>query len=194
MQLENVIKKIRSDSWWSEESPGNFQQAIPAWRAFVLQGNIYGKKYLTTCICLYENDFLYEKTSADEKLEQFYKVRDIYFKNPKQIIGYYKNFRKTIKLFLKLGEKFVREAPKMSDTDFANFYKVYYGAHIEFFTHSVMPEAMDIYSDQELKNDPEKNIVLSTYPMLSFMEVERVEFLKLCLSNKPSFEKFSQKY
>ena len=85
MNFESVVKKIKSDTWWSEESPCNYQQAIPAWRAFILQNKIWGPKFLTIIIALYKNDFLFEKTSRSEKLAQFKQILDTYIKNPKLI-------------------------------------------------------------------------------------------------------------
>lgn len=208
MTFEQVIKKIKSDTWWSEESPGNFQQLISAWRAFLLQSKLYGPKFLSICICLYRDDFVYEKTSESEKLAQFYKVRDIYIQNPDRIRRDFQAFLNARTAVISRGESEVKRIEKLSDADFAQAYKKYYQLQTDFFTRSVMPEGSDVYSDKHLLNDllkfaknkfdltelSEAGIALSTQTVLSFMELERVEFLKGAISGKIDFGKFSRKY
>lgn len=189
MKFEQVLKRIKSDTWWSEESPCNYQQAIPAWRAFILQSKTWGPRFLTIVIALYKNDFLFEKTSEQEKLTQFEKALD----NPGLVKKDYSEFLKAKKELIVAGDKLLK-ALKKDDKVFAKDYKDFYDTYTRMFTHSVVPESADVYSERELKQDPETNVILSTYPMLSFMEQERLDFLTMILSNKIDFKKFVEKY
>lgn len=208
MNYKKLIKKIRSNAWWSEESPGNYQQAFWAWRGFVSQGDIFGKRFLSACIVLYRNDFVYEKTSKEEKLGQFYKILREYEKSPKIIDKYYVDFIKTRKKLLESGRELSKNLTKVPDAKISKLYKNLGERYIAFGKHAVLPESADVYTDKRLLQDMKKIlknilsdseiseacIILSTYPMLSFMEKERLEFLKLCLMKNPDYGAFSRKY
>ena len=203
MNFEQIVRKIKTDRWWSEESPCNYQQALTAWRAFVHQGKIYGPKHISIAIALYRNDFLFEKSSRTEKLSQFAKVLGMFMTNPEPILDDYKNFLKAKIQLIKIGSSLLAAFQKDNRT-LASRYSEFYEAYTTLFTHSVMPECGDVYSDERLAKDlkpyirkfslQEVSVILSTYPMLSFMEQERVDFLRMVVSKKLDFQKFSKKY
>lgn len=208
MTFRNIVEKIKKDTWWSEESPGTYQQSLHAWRGFILQSNTHGPNHLSILLSIYQNDFLYEKTSEQEKLSQFYKVLKEFIKNPEIIDRYYKDFRKSRDTLIHFGDECMKFMQRINDEKLAKAYEEYYRIHTNFFTHGVLPECADVYTDKnlfsdmrwEIKENVSNKIVwdiaitLSIYPMLFFIEKERLEFLKLCLMEKPDFDEFSKKY
>lgn len=208
MIYKDIIKKIQHDSWWSESAPGNYQQVLWAWRGFILQGNIYGPKFLSIAVILYKDNFMYEKTSEQEKLAQFYLVLKQFTSDKKKILDTYHTFLTVRSELMKIGEESMLSISKASDSEFIKQYKRMYDAYTRFGTYATMPESVDIYSDQKLVDDILKNtqksitrkqamdaaLILSTYPMRSFIEDERHEFLKIVLSKNKNFEAFSEKY
>lgn len=207
MDYKQLIKKIKQDTWWSEESPANYQLVICAWRAFVMQNHVYKKKFLSTCIALYKNDFGYEKTSEQEKLSEFNYVRNLYLKNPKKVKKFYQDFLKVTDNMIRICEPIVKKLRHYSNEELADAYTIIQNQALIHFMHSVMPESADIYTEEHLIKDIQRDLkildfqsaselafILSTGAFLSFMEKERLEFLKLTLSKNPNFQKFSQKY
>ena len=109
---------------------------------------------------------------------------------------------------MKFGNKELKNVKDIPDYYFLKFYKNFARIYTDFGTYAVLAECVDVYTDKNLLYDIKKSIqqklndseiaqigiTLSTYPTLSFMEKERLEFLKLCLLKKQDFEYFSEKY
>lgn len=208
MTLGQIIRTIKKDTWWSEESPGNYQIIVTAWRCFVVQNQALHGKYLNSCIALYKNDFVYEKTSETEKLRQFYVFRNRYFRNPESVLSIYKKFRKIQKHFVNRGDTTIRQAKRYTNKELARAYLEIYRLAIQHYAHSVLPESGDVYTDRYLLRDLNKSfrdqllmgrlseiaITLSTYPMQSFMEKAHLAFLKLALQKAPNFIQYAKRY
>lgn len=71
MNIKQILQAIKKHSWWSEESPAVHQIAEWAWRGFIESSKYFAPRFLSLGIFIYKNDFLYEETPRDEKLQQF---------------------------------------------------------------------------------------------------------------------------
>src|SRR3989344_1527305 len=105
MKFKAILNKIKKDTWWSEEAPSNYQNAIPAWRSFVLHGSMLGIKAVTLCLALYKNHFIFEKTSEQEKLAEFSEIRDQFIKAPRKITALFEKFRSLKKKMIVQGNR-----------------------------------------------------------------------------------------
>lgn len=208
MNFKQLVKKIKQDTWWSEEAPTNYQYSFSAWRAFVRQARIHGPNYLSILFALFKNDFMFEKTSEQEKLSQFWKVYKRFLKE-KRDLSYYLDFLKA-RDDLRRTHKLIDESlsKPVSADELAGLYQRLYDDYTEMFTHSTMPEGADIYSNYYLLGDLKRYtkkqagneelneiaIVMSAPHILSFMERERTEFLRNALSKKPDWKKMEVEY
>ena len=207
MTLQKLKTIIKKHNWWAENMPGSFR-LISGWRGFILQNKLYKQRFLSITIGMYQNDLLWEQTIWREKINQFFRILRIYQNNPKRIRVYYQEFLKTRKALTIIGEKTVARLSRLSNKELVESYQNFYQIYTEFFAWSLMPECGDAYSDSRLLSDLKKatkgilagnelsetSIILSTFPFLSFVEMHRLEFLKLCFQKKPSYKAFSKKY
>lgn len=206
MDFNRIVQKIKNDTWWSEEAPGNYQYAWAAWRAFTLQAQTFGRRHLSICLCLFKNDFGYEKTSEQEKLSEFWHVfRE--FRSTGAVADY-RNFQKACRHLVKIGKKLDSRFHGNDRSSLCNQYNRVYAAYQDVVTHAVMPEASDIYTHNHLLADLRKEsgqsfsseeitdvaLTLSSEPMLSFIEAHRRDFLRECLKPKPDWKIIERHY
>lgn len=206
MNFQQLVKKIKRDTWWSEEAPMNYQYAWAAWRAFTMQAHTFGREHLSICVMLCKNNFGGEKTSEQEKLSQFWHVFKEFCRDKK--IKDYEDFKKSCKILRQFGQVVEKKLFKAGDVALRELYIKMYAVYQELVNHATMPEATDIYTDRYLLSDLRQELgedyssdeltkialTLSCEPMLSFIECERRDFLRECLADKPNWEAISKKY
>ncbi len=208
MTIGQLVRIIRRDTWWSEEAPANYNAAIAAWRSFVLQGNIYGRKFLTHCVTLYRNDFCWEKTSEREKLAQFRTILNQWRRQPSRVRRYFRQFRKFRDQCLTERDRVAARLDRLTRVELADHYARVYRPYQRFVSYAVMPEAADIYTDYHLLADLRRALggrvsedqisaialTLATAPFRSFMEEERLAFLRECLKRRPNCQWLSRRF
>ncbi len=183
----------KQHTWWIEHAPAVYQYVMYPLHAFIEQSRYFHPKYLTICYLLTKGDYFYEVTSEEEK----YKVYQYIFRKVKKDNNYLQKKKQagdTNKSFMALGRFFEQQKEHLTNQQFWEVYQAYADTNLDYVRYSVTLECVDIFSSyyleklvwQELPMEPVsaiKNITstLATPAHLSFMEQERIAFLKVCL-------------
>ncbi|MFH1770826.1 MAG: PEP-utilizing enzyme [archaeon] len=202
MKFSDVVKEVEKHTWWSEEGPGVIQHTEHQLRSFITQSNVLNPKYLSITIMGYTEGFFFERTPADEK----YKVHQYVCKQMKKDKNYLKNiFNNNLKKLKRVYETwnyFDKNKDSMSNEELGQSYVEFNERNLDYMAYCAGIEFIDIFTDQYLvpmmrkelpKLSTEKfmNLIITlTAPRhLSFMEEERLLFLKICLNNYGTLRK-----
>lgn len=193
MKLSKILKEIKKHSWWIEESPVTHQIAEWAWHGFIESSRYFHRRLLSFGIFIYRNDFIHEITPREEKIEQFYFVLKQYKKNRNYLFQKKKKWDQIVKVMMNDSRKMLNEN-RLSRRELAIKYKNFTNHHIDQARYSAFIECVDPFTEDELPrilkkelpkiSDPERSqiaIIMSSPLKLSFMEAERILFLKSCL-------------
>ncbi|MFH1426626.1 MAG: PEP-utilizing enzyme [Candidatus Kerfeldbacteria bacterium] len=77
MTFEQAKKKAGGHTWWSEECPGKMQYCY--WMHGAVEQQLYFTPgLLSVCFCTVQNGYLKEKSSEQEKLQQYFWLKEQY--------------------------------------------------------------------------------------------------------------------
>jgi len=198
MTLKKLLKIIKGHNWWSEEAPGAYQFIIYPLYSHIEQAKYFHPKYASIGIWMFKNDFFYEETSREEKYE-IYKCIFKKVKKDKKYLRKQKNAGDKNLNFLDIGKQFFKNKSKLTNLEvWKSYEKFMLKYYIEWLRRGpVTAECADVFSEEylpalverELRESDKKNLNeiltdLTVFLDLSFIERERVLFLRAALATK----------
>lgn len=194
MKLLQILKEIKKHSWWVEECPATHQAVEWAWRGFIESSRYFHKDFLSLGVFIYRNDFGSEITPRDEKIEQFYFTLKKYKKDRHYLSQKKKIWNQIIKALIGDGWKMLNQIDQLSRHELAGAYKNFSELNFDHARYATFIECDDPFTEDELPrilkkelpkiSDSERSriaVVMSSPSKLSFMDAERILFLKSCL-------------
>ncbi|RJR31058.1 hypothetical protein C4569_03405 [Candidatus Parcubacteria bacterium] len=194
MKFEALLKHIKENDWWTEEAPAVLQLCIPFMKAFEKVGPFFGLKPWTVSLLVVKNGIISEKTCVKEKTKMFYVFLRKY-NNDKSF------FKKKVKQWELLKKVLMEKCLFIENCDLKsqnnkqlwNLYEDLIDSIIKEFTPPISAECCDMYTDKLIVEDftrltglsqqasSKKLLILTSPAKHSFIETERLSFLKLCL-------------
>ncbi len=194
MDFQQLKRKLLEHTWWSEECPGKWQYCYWA-NAAVLQQERLAPGLLSICCVTYQDAYLNEKTSEQEKLDQYYWVQQQYRENKGTLDELYNDWSNYQKQLLPLIYSSIADSEGWDTTELLQLYSELITVAIEYAQFAFFIECIDVYGEQVLpdlckKEAPELSdvqrtdmlVTLTTPAMVSFMEEYQVERCKLILN------------
>lgn len=184
ISLSSVLKKIEKHNWWSEEAPGVY--AFIGWplRAFIEQAKYFHSKYLSISIFIYQNDFFYEETPADEKLKVYNYIYKKAEKKMTYLVGLRRDSKKSAQKFLKAGKELEKDISRATNNQLWKLYKKFSEAYLDYIRYGAAIECVDVFSSEKL---PE--LVKNEIPNLSENEALEIAITLSAPLNLTFFEK-----
>lgn len=196
MKYDAVLKEIKRHTWWSEEAPGLEQTILYPLHAFVLLRKLIHKPYLSIAILIFKGDYFYERTPDDDRYEVYKHFYSSMQANPDYIRGLMKKWQQCKKEYFRIIGRFARQRDNLSNSQLWDSYTKFLRQYRDFSNMSAAIEGSDQYTTHYLESMARKEIpgasesklkdilmVLTAPKVLSFMEEERIGFLKLCVGN-----------
>ncbi len=207
MVISELIKKIKQETWWSEESPGTPMFSL--WiQQFVRQSKYWHPKLPNIIFCFFKKDFLYEETPEKQKLQIWDYILEQYIKHPQVQLRHYRKWKAVSNNLVKEGEWFLKHQKHLTNQELAvSLAKVSQLISVHWRITWVQ-ESADIFTTYKLpqliqKENPRLSLVraidvavtLCAPESLSFMEEQHIELLQIavsCYSKIKKTKKFTQ--
>jgi len=191
MKYREINKELHKHTWWSEEAP-----AVPlnsVWvRQYVQQQKYWHPRLPSMIVCFFKNEFVFEETPEDEKLEIWHYLWEKHQKNPGFMKKRYRQWQVISRRVKLLGEQFTAGKKTWSNRQLAASLLNLSEQVKDHWRMTWMMECADIFTTYELPKllrkellrlSPEKinelAISLTSPDHLSFMEHYRLEFIGL---------------
>jgi phosphohistidine swiveling domain-containing protein len=203
MTLQKLLKIIKKYNYWSEEAPAAYQFVAYPLNCYIEQAKYFHPQYLSVGIWIFKDDFFYEETPREEKYEIYKYIFKKVKKDKRYLIKQKIASDKNLK-FLTIGKKFLKNKNKLSNIEiwksYERFMMKYY---IEWLRRGPATiECADVFGEEylpglikrELKKEDnldEIMTILTAFSGLSFMEKERILFLKAALAAKRKSKSFN---
>ena len=195
MKFHQVLKEIEKHTWWSEDAPATIQTVVTLFHCFLRQHDVISAKLLTKMFVGMKGDFLYERTPEDEKLRTYKICFNRMKKDPDFIDKCRTDFNKRLKQVFREGDKFIKNRTSMTDQELGKSYKKFTSDYVNNLSFAATIEGVDIFTAYHLEDEVKKEIgvsdvkvrdiisTLSLFTELSFMEKERLNFLRFSLKH-----------
>ncbi|MBC8500281.1 MAG: hypothetical protein ISS25_02605 [Nanoarchaeota archaeon] len=167
---------------------------------------------MSLAIMGYKKGMLIERSPEDGKLEMYKYILKNMKKNPAFLKKIIKDTARNEKIVFYLYKRFSKERKKLNNKELWETYKRWLEKYVSFLSYPLIVECTDIFTTYHLEDAVRKElpdltpdemsdliIAMSSPKELSFMEHERLDFLKACIKNygklkKKHFEKQSKKH
>lgn len=201
MNLPAIKQLIKKHHWWSEECPGKWQYCY--WiNSAVEQKKYFHPKYLSVAFIVFQDYFLYEKTSEEEKIEQYHWLKNHVLEDGDYIQKEYKKWERVReKLSAQVSSVMARSGQWGKEELLVNYNKLLEIA-TDFVCWGFFLECVDPYNanilprlvKQELPDVGEQEvnnlmIALSTPPVTSFMEEYQIARAEYILRHRADLKK-----
>ena len=196
MKYKEVLKEIDKHTWWSEEAPGVVQMLVYPLHCFITQSTVLHPKFLTIAIIGFKGRHFYERSPEDEKHLVYKYIFKRMNKDKNYLNIIIKDTRRKARIFLKEAFNFVKNKDRMNNRDLHRSYVNFMNKYLNYLPYPAGIECIDIPTTYYLESMIQKELpklparelnnillVLSSPKKLSFIEEERIDFLKLCLAN-----------
>ena len=160
MKAINILKKIKNQEWWIEETPANHQVAEWAWRGFIESSRYFMKGLLSFSVFLYKNGFVSEVTPRDQKIKQFYFALKKYKKDKKYLGKKLVNYEKAVKNLEIAGWKMIGEYDKLTKKELAFLYEKFIANYVEQARYSIFVECVDPFTEDILPEILRKTVLI----------------------------------
>ena len=205
MKISEVLKDIKSSSWWTEECPGILGLCMPFMNAFAGMRNKIDLPFHSMSVLVLEKGNIREETKEDEKSRTFLYVLEQMKKNSSFVDNLVEGHRKSEKELIAISGEVGRiKLDKIDNKALWGLFKEFFDKYVSFVEYGVIPEAGDPFAEHYLIPklrkegipEPEINDVMVTFStpvVYSFMDNEHIDFLKLCLSYLKKGKDFNKK-
>jgi len=201
MKAKNLVKIIKSDAWWSEESPG-----VPLFcqwmQQFVEQSKYWHPKLPNIIFCFIKNDFIYEETPEKQKLQVWDYVLKQYQNDSRVQQMRYKQWLKLVPAIKKEGEYFLKHGRQIPTQEFIDSFSKVVEILREHWRFTWVLESADVFTNYHLpkliqKEKPKLSleqatavaINLTAPTVLSFMENYQIDLLKFAIAHYSILDK-----
>jgi phosphohistidine swiveling domain-containing protein len=196
MNFEKLLGEIEKHKWWNEEGPGVVQMIAYPLHCFITQSKVFHQKLLSISLLLFRGSYFYERTPEDEKYLVYQHIFMSMKENRDYLKPIIKDTRKKAKILFEAYKNFVKNRNLMNNEELCASYTDSMDKYVDYMAYPAGIECIDILTNYYLggffKNElPELSgdelreiiIVLTSPKKLSFIEKERLEFLRFCLEN-----------
>jgi len=212
MKYRDIVKEVKKHSWWCEECSGTVQTLYYPLNCFITYSRDMKNTSMSISVMGYSKGMLIERSPEDEKLGMYNYTFKKMKKNPNFLKKIVKDTERKEKIVFNLYNKFSKIRKKLSNKDLWKSYKNWLDEYLSFLSYPLFVECTDIFTTYHLEEavrkelpdispDEMKDIIitLSSPKELSFIEHERLDFLKTCVKNygklnKKHFQKQSKKH
>lgn len=191
MNLQQLIKRVKSDTWWSEEAP-----AVPMfcqWMQQFVESTKYGHPHLPSIIfCFIKKDFVYEETPESQKLKVWHYLWQQYVRHPSLQRRRYRQWLKVVGALERHGRMFLGKHTTLSNPRLAASLTHFADLIREHWRFTWVLESADIFTTYEFAKLIQKEcseltpdeatslaVELSAAQALSFMEQHQLGILGL---------------
>ena len=193
MNLLEIKQLIKKHHWWSEECPGKW--AYSYWIiAAVEQQKWFVPGLCSVGFAAYKDSFVYEKTSEEEKTAQYLWLKEKLKIEPDYLVKEHDKWQALKSDVLSQVEKVIANSHDWDKDEVLFNYNALMRKAIDAICWGYFLECVDPYSDNILPKLVEKDLsdldnsqraelmsILSTPPIISFVEEQQVERFNLIL-------------
>lgn len=194
MRYSQLLKYIKHNKWWSEEAPATYQSVAYPLHSFIEQSKYFHPEYLTVTILIFKDDFFYEESPEDEKYKIYQYIYQKVEKDKLWLSKLREDYRKVLKKYYRTTRYFEEHQDEMTNQQLWRSYKSFMDDYLDSIRYAVGLECDEIFTTYYLEDLVQKELgelnkeefveivsVLSTPLILSFMEEERIDFLRVCI-------------
>lgn len=201
MDFEKYKKIIQKHTWWSEECPGRAQYCYWMFSA-VEQQQYLCPGLLSICSVLVKDGYVFEMTSEQEKLEQYYWLKRQYQENYGFIDDEHTRWLAIRDENNELAQRIINFKGKWSTEEILIAYNDLLDVAIQSTCYGFFLECIDIYSEQFLSKEIQKQfpeldvnqaneiaLTMSAPVIVSFMEEFEIDKAQVILEYRQQLDK-----
>ena len=191
-----VLRAVKRHDWWVEKAPGVYGYIGWVYRVFLEQSRYLYPRCLPLTIVIFKNDFFYEYTPADSKLQIYHYLFKRVRKDKNFLRKLVVRSKRSAKQFYNAAAAMERKVEISSGPALWSLYEAVHRTYLDFLRYSVIPECTDVFSAQQIvgllrRENPKLSnaaavavaIVMSAPAQLSFLERKELLMLEASITN-----------
>lgn len=200
MRFEQARKKAEEHTWWSEECPGKWQYCY--WMYGAVEQQLYFTPGLLSVVfCTFRNGYTQEKTSEEEKLQQYFWLKAKFQEDRGFIDQEHDRWLRVRDEKIATANQIINHEGSWTREELLQSYSTLLMLAIDSVRWGFWLENVDVYTNNELPKQmqslfPEMSptdrsslaVALCTPLVVSFMEEYRIDKYELILNYRAELE------